>query len=83
MEDGYVEADAKNTPSYSLDLHFLVFYRAYSIIVKLFYRAYAIFEHITGPLSGLFWRTEKCRSKDLRGGVVLLASAQKTQKTFW
>ena len=27
-----------------------------------------IFKHINGPLSGLFWRTEKCRSEDLRGG---------------
>ena len=26
-----------------------------------------IFEHIKGPLSGLFWRTEKCRSNEIRG----------------
>ena len=31
-----------------------------------------IFEHIKGPLSGLFWRTDKCRSKDL---IVLLPPA--------
>ena len=33
--------------------------------------AYAIFEHIfkhiNGPLLCLFWRTVKCRTKDLRG----------------
>ena len=28
-----------------------------------------IFEHINCPLSGLFYRTGKCRSKDLRGGA--------------
>ena len=27
-----------------------------------------ILEHY-GPLSGLVWRTEKCRTKDLRGGA--------------
>ena len=26
-------------------------------------------EHINSPLSGLFWRTEKCKTKDLRGGA--------------
>ena len=29
-----------------------------------------IFEHINGPLSSLFWRTEKCRTEDLRGGAL-------------
>ena len=32
-----------------------------------------IFEHNKGPLSGLFFITEKCRSEDKQG--VLLASA--------
>ena len=28
-----------------------------------------IFEHFNCPLSGLVWRTEKCRREDLRGGA--------------
>ena len=28
-----------------------------------------ILEHSNGPLSGLFWRTEKCRTGDLRDGA--------------
>ena len=28
-----------------------------------------IFEHIEGPLSGLFWRTKKCRSVEIIGGA--------------
>ena len=28
-----------------------------------------IFEHINGPLSGLFYRTEKCRPEEIRGGA--------------
>ena len=26
-------------------------------------------EHINGPLSGLFYRTDECSSEDLRGGA--------------
>ena len=29
-----------------------------------------ILEHIKGPLWGLFWRTEKCGTEDLRGGAL-------------
>ena len=34
----------------------------------LFYNFFEhIFEHMNAPLSGLFWRTKKCRHEDLRG----------------
>ena len=56
-------------------------YRACSIIVKLFlsgihhFRPFFLFlnffknnfEHINGTLLGLFWKTKKCKSDDLRG----------------
>ena len=28
-----------------------------------------IFKHNNAPLSGLYWKTEKCRSKEIRGGA--------------
>ena len=42
---------------------------------RFFHRAYTIvdlflpFEHIKGPLSGLFFITDKCRTEDLGGGA--------------
>ena len=44
-----------------------IFERQSSNMRLLFFKQ--IFEHINGSLSGLFWRTEKCRTKDLRGGA--------------
>ena len=40
-----------------------------------------IFEHIKGPLSGLFLITDKCRSKDFRGGAFSIRQKKDTMKT--
>ena len=36
-----------------------------------------IFQHIKGPLSSLFWGTDKCRSEDLRGGAFSIPQTNK------
>ena len=45
---------------------FFIALSTFLLILELFEH---ILEHINGPLSGLFWRREKCRTEDLRGGA--------------
>ena len=59
------------------DLSFVALIASFS---NFCYWAYAIFEHIfehiNGPLSGVFWRTEKCRTKEIRGGAFSIRLVQ-------
>ena len=38
--------------------------------------------YINGPLLGLFWRTEKCRSKEIRGRAFSIPQFEKTTTFF-
>ena len=39
----------------------------------LFYSFFKhIFAHINAPLLGQFWKTEKCKSKEIRGGAFII-----------
>ena len=46
-----------------------IFYRAYTIVELFKNFLEHIFEHIKGPLSGLFFITDKCKTKEIRGGA--------------
>ena len=51
----------------------ITFFGPKSSFSNFYYQAYAIFEHIfehiEGPLSGLFFITNNCKSEEIRGGA--------------
>ena len=61
--NGYKATPVNQSFIYSIQR--LLYFRL--IFLELFKH---ILERINNPLSGLFWRTEKCRTEEIRGGAL-------------